>query len=90
MNIEKRIRAIAAKKVKVIITGKVRNRDGFTLTGPANLGYVPVHGRTKKELSAALLARIRCMDELVWKIEPVKITPNPKHKADVSWKRRVL
>lgn len=87
MNIEKRIRAIAAKKVKVIITGKTRNRDGFKASYPST--GETTH-RSKKEALQALLATIRCSPELVFRIEAVKITPNPKHKADVPWKRKLL
>ena len=87
MNIEKRIRQIAAKKIKVIITGKVRNRDGFEVIGPSGPDKLC---RTKKEAIQFLLARLRCDAEVVWQIKPVVIQPNPKHKADVPWKRKVL
>ena len=88
MNIEQRIRQIAAKKIKVIITAKVRNRDGFTVKQDGESGGA--HARTKKEALQMLLALLRCYKDKVWRIEPVKITPNPKHKADVPWKRKVL
>lgn len=86
MNIEKRIRAIAAKKVKVIITSKTRNRDGFAVTGPDGL----TKHRTKREAIQAMLARVRCSNQVEWAVRPLLITPNPKHKADVPWKRKVL
>lgn len=73
MNIEKRIRQIAAKKVKVVITGKTRCKDGFTVSG---LNDIVTSHPTRKEALSALLARVRCSNELAWKIEPVR--PNPK------------
>lgn len=88
MNIEKRIRAIAAKKVKVVITGKTRNREGFEVIGPSGPDKLC---RTKKEALQNLLARLRCADPVAWMITPVKITPNPKHKATLStWGKKML
>lgn len=87
MNIETRIRRIAAKKVKVIITGKTRCRDGFIVNG-TNSYNSPC--KTRHEALQCLLARIRCMPEFVWRIEPVK--PNPKAgKATQSlWGKKLL
>ena len=87
MNIEKRIRQIAAKKIKVIITGKVRNRDGFMACVD---GTEDTHHPTRKEALASILARVRCSREFVVLLKPVVIKPNPKLKADVPWKRSVL
>lgn len=92
MSIEKRIQQIAAKKIKVIITGKTRNQDGFRVVGPGNgiNGTVTTHHRTKKEALNALLVRIRCKEETLWHIAPVSIKPNPALKSDVPWKRKLL
>jgi hypothetical protein len=87
MDIEKQIRQIAAKKIKVIITGKTRNRDGFMACVD---GTEDTHHPTRKEALASILARVRCSRDFVVLLKPVKVTPNPKHKADVPWKRKVL
>lgn len=86
----RRIRKTADSKLQVIITGKARNREGFRVTGPGKdiPGLVTTHHRTKAEAVSALLVRLRCMDPVVWKLEPVK--PNPALRADVPWKRKLL
>ena len=69
MNIEQRIRMIAASTVRVVITKKTRNRHGFIVTGP---GGIASHHPNRGEALSALLAKVRCAGDIAWSIHPVK------------------
>lgn len=91
-SIERRIRKIAAGKVRVVITGKNRNRGGFTIIRSSTKDGEPFEERqfaaTKKGALNNMLVRIKSLE--VWKIEPTK--PNPKAGGPVlnRWGKKLL
>lgn len=82
MNIETRIRKLAAKKVRVSITSKKRSRGGFYVWDPMALyGTSCTTVKTKREAIQLLLAKLRCYEEVEF-----SITPRPPHVGDKKGK----
>ena len=83
MNIAQRIRSIADGKIKVSITKRTRNKGGFyvwfpiedTLTQKFGMGCEVT--KTKREAAQKLLAKVRCFEELEF-----RITLRPPHVGD--------
>jgi DNA-binding transcriptional regulator YiaG len=85
MNITRRIRSVAAKKIKVTITNRVRSRGGFYVWypvmkeegGPPKMLQGCATARTKKEAYQILFAKLRCFQ--AWDFE---ISVRPPHVGD--------
>jgi hypothetical protein len=69
MNIETKIRKLAAKKIRVTITSKKRSRGGFYVWHPMALyGAECTTAKTKAEALQILFAKLRCYEEVEFKI----------------------
>jgi hypothetical protein len=66
MNLEKRIRTTAAKKVRVIITQRSRSRRGFRVVSPEGEVFTVA---SRREGLVKLLTKVRVADPAVWKLE---------------------
>jgi hypothetical protein len=77
MNIETKIRKLAARKVRITITKKKRSRGGFYVWYPAEGGKQGCAvARTRREALQRLLAIVRCIE-----LE-CSITPRLPHVGD--------
>lgn len=65
MNIEKRIRKTAARKVIVKITGRKRSRSGFRVRHNGGVTDVP----TKAVALQVLFAKLRCFEPVIFSIK---------------------
>jgi len=74
MKLEKRIRAIAQKKVIVKVTKRSRSKTGFRLIVNENEELACVYPNRKTALSA-MLAQIRCTDVQLWVLQ---VNPSEK------------
>ena len=81
MTIETRTRKVAAKKVTVEITSRLRSKGGFYVWYPVDDGGKMLQGchvaRTKLEALQFLLAKVRCHAGIEF-----RITTRPPHHRD--------
>lgn len=73
MTLEQKIRALARRKVKIKITGRVKSRTGFEILGvPTPIGQTRCTTRTKQEGLQLLYALLRCADDRVIELRIAK------------------
>lgn len=84
MNIEQRIRKVAASKIKVRITKRIRSKGGFYVWFPVEKGCQGFGtAKSKAEALQMLLAKARCFDGVDF-----SITVRPPHNRPLEAEER--